>query len=138
MLNALVLAAPRFDQWFNLAVDASDTGLGAVLLQEGSDGVEHPISYFSKKLYCHQKWYSTTDKEALVLVMAPEHFEVYVGLSSAPVVVYMDHNPLIFLRRMRNKKRCLMSWSLQLQAFNVEFRCIRGRDNVLADALSRL
>ncbi|XP_061589167.1 serine/arginine-rich splicing factor 4-like [Cololabis saira] len=44
------------DQPFKLAVDASDTGVGAVLLQEGADGVEHSVSYFSKKLDRHQKW----------------------------------------------------------------------------------
>lgn len=45
-----MLVAPRFDLPFKMAVDGSDTGVGAVLLQEGSDGVDHPISYFSKKL----------------------------------------------------------------------------------------
>ena len=59
LLNAPVLAAPRFDRPFKLAVDASDTGVGAVLLQDGSDGVEHLMSYFSRKLDSHQNWYST-------------------------------------------------------------------------------
>lgn len=45
-----VLAAPWFDQPFKLAADASDTSVGAVLLQDGSDGVEDPMSYFSRKL----------------------------------------------------------------------------------------
>ena len=72
-MNAPVLAVPRFDQPFKLAVDASDTGVCAVLLQVGSDGVEHPVSYFSKKLNVHQKWYSTIEKEALALVMALDH-----------------------------------------------------------------
>lgn len=136
--NAPILVASRFDQPFKLAVDASDTGIGAVLLQEGSDGVEHPVSYFSWKLDVHQKRYSTIENEALALIMALEHFEVYVGSTVAPVIVYTDHNPLVFLHRMRNKNRRLMNWSLRLQAFNVEVRHIRGRDNVLADALSRL
>lgn len=124
LLNAPVLPAPRFDQPFKLAVDTSDTSVGAVLLQEGTDGIEHPVSYFSKKHDSHQKWYLTIEKD--------------VGLSCAPVTVYMDHNLLVFLHRMRNKNRRLMNWSLRLQAFNVEVRHIRGRDNVLADALSCL
>lgn len=44
-----VLAAPVFDRSFKLGVDASEPGEGAVLLQEGADGIEHPVSYFSKK-----------------------------------------------------------------------------------------
>lgn len=135
--NAPVLSAPRFDCPFKLAVDASDTGVGGVLLQEGPDGVDHPVSFFSKKLDCHQKWYSTIEKETLALVWALEHFEVYVGSTCWPLTVFTDHNPLVFLSRMRNKNRRLMCWSLRLQAFNIEIKHVRGRDNVLADALSR-
>ena len=138
LLNAPVLAAPDFSCAFKLAVDASDTGVGGVLLQDGPDRVEHPVSYFSKKFDRHQKWYSTIEKEALALLMSLIHFEVYVGSSSVPVVVYTDHNPLVFVHRMRNKNRRLMSWSLQLQAYDLKIQHIRGKDNVLADALSRM
>lgn len=55
LVNAPVLSAPRFDVPFKLAVDACDAGVGAVLMQDGADGVEHPVSYFSKKLNRHQK-----------------------------------------------------------------------------------
>lgn len=44
-----MLAAPNFDQPLRLAIDASELGVGAVLLQDGADGVEYPVSYFSKK-----------------------------------------------------------------------------------------
>lgn len=138
LVNAPVFSAPRFDVPFKLAVDACDSGVGAVLLQEGADGVEHPVSYFSKKLNKHQKWYSTIEKEALALVLALEQFEVYVGGSSAPTIIFTDHNPLVFLDRMRNKNRRLMNWFLRLQAFNINIQHIRGRENVVADALSRL
>lgn len=49
LMNALVLAAPAFDCPFKLAVDASELGVGAVLLQEGTNGNEYPVSYFSQK-----------------------------------------------------------------------------------------
>ena len=132
MTKNLLLCAPV------LAVDASDTGVGAVLLQEGIDGVNHPVSYFSKKLDRHQNWYSTIKEEVLALVLSLEHFQVYVGSACTPVVVYTDHNPLVFLHRMRNKYRRLMIWSLRLQVFNIEVKHISGKNNVLADALSRL
>lgn len=35
-------------------------------------------------------------------VVSLKHFEVYVGGSCMPLVVYTDHNPLVFLSRMRN------------------------------------
>lgn len=70
--------------------------------------------------------------------MALEHFEVYVGSSNVPLIVYTDHNPLVFIARMRNKNRRLMNWSLRLQEYNICIRHIRGKENVVADALSRL
>lgn len=100
LCNSPVLIAPDFELPFKLEVDASATGAGAVLLQEGSDGIDHPVCYFSKKK--HQVNYSTIEKEALALLLAPQHFEVYIGSSIAPVLVYTDHNPLTFLSRMKN------------------------------------
>ena len=47
--SAPVLLAPDFDKCFKLAVDASDVGIGAVLLQEDNNGIDHPVCYFSKK-----------------------------------------------------------------------------------------
>ena len=48
--NEPVLLAPNFTKEFKLAVDASDTGAGSVLMQEDGTGVDHPVSYFSKSL----------------------------------------------------------------------------------------
>ena len=47
--NESVLLAPNFAKEFKLAVDASDTGAGSVLMQEDGNGIGHPVSYFSKK-----------------------------------------------------------------------------------------
>ena len=137
LTTAPVLAAPNFTVPFVLAVDASDVGAGAVLMQGGKDGLEHPVCFFSRKFNCLQRAYSTTEKEALALVLALQHFEVYVGGAAHPVTVYTDHNPLTFLDRMRNHNQRLMRWCLILQAFNVNIKHIRGRENVVADALSR-
>ena len=64
-----VLAAPNFAKSFKLAVDASDIGAGAVLLQEDTKGIDHSVCYFSKKFNNVQKNYCTTEKELLALVM---------------------------------------------------------------------
>lgn len=100
--HAPVLAAPDFSTPFELEVDASAVGAGAVLLQRGDDGIDHPVAYFSRKFNRHQANYSTIEKETLALLLALQHFEVYVGSTSLPVVVYTDHNPLVFLFRIVN------------------------------------
>ena len=66
-----------------------------------------------------------------------QHFEVYVGCSSTPVLVYTDHNPLVFLAHMRNSNQRLMRWALLVQGYNIAIRHRKGVDNVVADALSR-
>ena len=52
-------------------------------------------------------------------------------------MVQADHNPLVFLNRMRNSNRRLMQWSLFLQVYDLDIRHVRGCDNVVADTLSR-
>lgn len=106
LASAPVPAALDFNRPFKLAVDASDAGVGAALLQDDSSGVEHPVCCFSKKSDTHQRHYSTIEKEALTLISALNHFNVYV--SSSRVLVYTDHNLLVFLSRMRNSNQRLM------------------------------
>ncbi len=138
LCSAPVLAAPCFEKPFLLEVDASGSGAGAVLLQMGADGLNHPISFFSKKFHKHQVNYSTIEKEALALILALQHFEVYVGSSSQLVTVYTDHNPLVFLQRMSNANHRLMRWSLICQSYNLLICHKKGIDNVIADTLSRV
>lgn len=72
------------------------------------------------------------------MLLSLQHFEVYVGSSPAPVVVYTDHNPLVFLNRMYNQNQRLMGWALLVQECNLEIRHKKGVDNTIADALSRV
>ncbi len=57
---------------FKLQVDASQVGAGAVLLQTGENGLDYPVSFFSRK-------FNTYQKEALSLIWALQFFDVYVG-----------------------------------------------------------
>ena len=132
-----VLLTPNFNKEFKLAVDASDVGAGGVLLQEDDNAVDHLVCYYSKKFNKHQKSYSTEEKECLSLILALQHFEVYLTSSSAPIVVFSDHNPLTFILKMKNKNQRLLRWSLLLQEYNLDIRHVKGKDNIIPDALSR-
>lgn len=133
-----VLKAPKFDQAFQLQVDASNVGAGAVLLQTYEDGIDHPVGFFSKKFNSYQLNYSVIEKEALALIWALQHFEVYVGSSEGPLVVFTDHNPLVFLHSLQNPNQRLMRWCLFLQGYLLDIRHIKGSENITADALSRI
>lgn len=86
-------------------MDASAAGAGAVLLQKDEEGIDHPICFYSKKFNRHQCNYSTIEKEALALLLSLQHFEVYVGSTSYPVLVYTDHNPFTFLSNVQSKPK---------------------------------
>ena len=138
LCSAPILAAPRFDTPFKLYVDASHVGAGSVLMQVDDLGIDKPVSYFSKKFNSCQLNYSVIEKEALALILALKHFDVYVGGSSTPVVVYTDHNPLTFLNSLQCPNQRLIRWSLFLQSYCLDIRYVKGTDNVVADALSRV
>ncbi len=130
LMNAPVLVAPDFQKPFKLYCDASDVGVGAVLTQEASDGFEHPISYYSRKLDKAQKNYATVEKEALSLLLALRHYDVYLSSSPHTIQVLTDHNPLVFVNRMKLHNQRLLRWSLTLQEFDIDISHVRGRDNV--------
>ena len=60
--HAPVIMEPDFDKPFKLVIDASNIGVGWVLAQEYEEGIDHPLSFHSKKLNKHQKRYSTVEK----------------------------------------------------------------------------
>ena len=133
-----ILKSPDFSKPFSIAVDASDSAAGAVLQQKNDHSdIEHPVAYFSKKFNKHQQNYSTIEKELLALILALQHFEVYVDSSLKPLIAYSDHNPLVFLSNMKNKNRRLLNWSLILQEHDLKIVHVKGKDNVIADCLSR-
>ena len=134
--TAPVLSAPNFNLEFKLHVDASDVGAGAMLVQSDSQGIDKPVAYFSKKFNKHQKNYSVIEKECFALILALQHFEVYLS-NTYPITVYTDHNPLKFIAKMKTKNQKILRWSLFLQNFNLKIEHIKGKLNVIPDTLSR-
>lgn len=74
--------------------------------------------------------------EALALICVPQHFEVYLSTRGGPLFIYTDHNPLKFLGSPQCPNQRLMWWSLLLQSHCSDVQHIKGKDNIMADALS--
>ena len=97
-MNRPVLRLPDMTKDFILRTDASDQGVGAVLLQE-CYGELFPVAYASKKFLDHEKKYSTMEKECLGLVWAVKKFQVY--LYGRTFTLQTDHQPLVYLDRCK-------------------------------------
>ena len=130
-----VLHLPDPDQPFIIHTDASLEGLGAVLSQI-FEGEEHPISFESRRLKPAEKNYSIRDLELLGLVHAIVTWRTY--LFGKRFTVYTDHESLKYLQTQRNLDRRLARWSELLQDYDFDIAYKKGRENIPADALSRI
>ena len=130
-----ILQLPDFTKEFVLRTDASQEGIGAVLMQE-NNGQLFPISFYSRKLKAAEINYSTVEKELLAVVEGVKKFYFY--LYGDNFILETDHLPLASLRTSRNANARLMRWALYLQQFAFTVRYIKGQANVGADFLSRL
>lgn len=118
-----------------LRTDASESGLGAALLQE-TDGRLFPISYASRKLLEREKRYATIEKECLAIVWAIKKFALY--LFGRQFVVQTDHKSLTYLQRAKFENARIMRWAMLLQQYSFRVEAIMGKDNLEADYLSRV
>ena len=130
-----ILKLPDFDRPFVLRTDASDTGLGAMLLQKYDD-VYFPVAFASKRLSTAQMAYAVVERECLAIVWALEHFSVY--LYGRDFVIQTDHQPLAFLKTSKLSNPRLLRWALRLQPYQFNIQAISGLLNVGADYLSRI
>ncbi|XP_069138852.1 uncharacterized protein [Argopecten irradians] len=120
---------------FILRTDASDKGLGAILLQE-EDGNPLPVAFASRKLKTSERAYAVIEKECLAVIWGITKFERY--LYGRSFILETDHQPLVYLNKLKGTNARLMRWALILQPYRFTIRAIRGKDNVGADFLSRL
>ena len=112
--------------------DASKKGLGAVLLQD-----DKPVIYASRALTETER-YSNIERELLSVVFALERFHHYVYGYTA--TVQTDHKPLVSVWKKSivcNSPR-LQRLLLRLSQYDVNIEYLKGKDNVIADALSRV
>lgn len=115
-----------------ISVDASRSGVGAVLLQEGS-----PIAYASKSLTNTQTRWAQIEKELYAICFGCERFSQYI--KGKTVTVQTDHQPLlsIFAKSIVDCPLRLQRMILRLQHYDIKLIYVPGCDLKIADTLSR-
>lgn len=107
-----------------------------MLCQQGEDGAEHPVRYFSKKLLDREGRYSTVEKECLGIKLGVEAFRVY--LLGHPFTNLTDHRALVWLDRLKESNSRLMRWAPMLKPYSFTVEHWKGTLNNNADALPRV
>ena len=136
LTQAPVLRLPDQRLPYSVFTDASNVAIGAVLAQKHSDGVHHPIAYYSRKLKDAEVNYAVHDKELLAVKDALLEWKHYL-LGEIGTQVYTDHRPLVHLHSQKDLNPCQIRWLEKVAPFDVSIVYIAGRHNVLADLLSR-
>ncbi|KAF0760348.1 hypothetical protein AaE_003578, partial [Aphanomyces astaci] len=135
---APVLALPDFSRAFHFVVcDASIRAIGCCLMQRDDSGRDRPVSFQSRQLHKSEKNYPVHDLELLAMYYALKKFRIYL-LGSEEFVVFTDHASLRTAVHSPHLSQRMQRWLSFFSEFNMKVEYKPGRDNVVADALSRL
>jgi hypothetical protein len=123
-----LLTFPDFSKEFHVYTDASKIQLGAVIMQEGK-----PLAFYSRKLDKAQRNYTVGEQELLSIVETLKEFRNI--LFGQKLIIHTDHMNIIYGKLSNDR---ITRWRLLLEEYGPEYVHIKGQDNLVADALSRL
>ncbi|XP_067230540.1 rhomboid-related protein 3 isoform X1 [Chanodichthys erythropterus] len=137
--TAPLLVHPNPDLPFVVEVDASTTGVGAVLSQQqGNPSRLHPCAFFSRKLNPAEVNYDIGDRELLAVKLALEEWRHWLEGANHPFQVLTDHKNLEYLKAAKRLNPRQARWAMFFSRFNFTISYRPGVKNIKADALSRL
>lgn len=137
LTEATLLVHPSSKAKLALVVDASDIAIGAVVQQKITN-IWQPLGFFSVKLSNAQTKYSTYDRELLAAYSAVKHFRYM--LEGRIFTLFTDHKPLIFALKQNPEKASPRQFRHldYISQFTTDIQHISGKDNIVADTLSRV
>ena len=135
--NKPLLQFPDPNKPYILYTDASNNAYSGILCQPvNSDQDIRPVAYFSGTFTAQTRSWCAAEKEAHTILKSVQHFNYY--LQGTKCTLCCDHKPLepFLSRGMKIAK--LDRWTMLLQEYDITFVHIKGKDNILADTISRL
>lgn len=135
LTTAPILQFPDFEKPFYISTDASKTAVSAILSQKTDLGELLPICFASRTLLDAETRYSGAELEVLAVVWGIRHYRMYV--SNQYFEVFSDCKALQWLLQLQSPNSRLMRWKFELAAYDFKINHIKGKDNHVADCLSR-
>jgi RNase H-like domain found in reverse transcriptase/Reverse transcriptase (RNA-dependent DNA polymerase)/Chromo (CHRromatin Organisation MOdifier) domain len=136
--EAAMLYQPNYDLPWVIRSDSSDTAVGAVLFQEspGADGtvIHQPIAFASHKYSGAAVNWDTYKKEAFAMYYAVTQFSYF--LRGKEFLLETDHANLVWMQT--SQVPIIIRWRVLMQSYNFKVRHIPGKQNLVADWLSRM
>jgi hypothetical protein len=136
LMSRPVLVAPDPAKPYILQTDASNYGISAILVQTDENGVEHVVSYSSRKLLPRERNYSVIEKECLAILHGLVKHDDWVY--GQHITIQSDHRALMWLGSISLHSPRLARWALLLQRYDLTTVYRKSSLNANADALSRL
>jgi RNase H-like domain found in reverse transcriptase/Reverse transcriptase (RNA-dependent DNA polymerase)/Integrase zinc binding domain/Chromo (CHRromatin Organisation MOdifier) domain/Integrase core domain len=131
----LILFDPEKQIWVH--ADASDYAIGSELSQLDENGKRRPILFYSRKLLPAEMNYTTADKELLAIVQTLKKYQHYLRGTKYPVIIKSDHRNLRTFMTTKELNARQARWAEELSSYNFIIEHIKGKENTVADALSR-
>ena len=137
--SAPILINPDPERQFIVEVDASNTGVGAVLSQRSAgDAKVHPCAFYSHRLSPAERNYDIGNKELLAVKLAIEEWRQWLEGAKVPFLVWTDHKNLEYLHSAKRLNSRQARWALFFSRFDFHLAYRPGTKNVKPDALSRM
>ena len=136
VMSAPVLAYPDPNKEYLLKMDASKLGLGAMLSQKQSDRRYHLIAFGKRAVHGVEVNYHSMKLEFLDMKWLIKHFQTY--LLGYHFKVCTDNNPLMYFLTSPNMDAIKQRWINELAKYNFSLEYQKGKNNTVADALSRI
>jgi len=134
-LNDVIITFPDLSKPLYINTDASNVVIGGELYQILENNERATLGYASRTLKPPETRYTTTEIEALALVYCCSKFRQYI--LGHRTIIQTDHHALTFMKSCRLTNGRLTRWTLALQEYDLEIQYISGKDNIVADTLTR-
>ncbi|MCO5604739.1 hypothetical protein L7F22_058909 [Adiantum nelumboides] len=119
-----------------ITVDTSPTGIGWAIGQDDEEGHRYVVRFGAKVLSARQRNYPQVKRELWGVVTSLKCDKDY--LIGAYVVVETDCLPLLgMIASCSTPNIAMLRWIAYIKSLNLEFKHIAGKDNPVADMLSR-